>query len=678
MAARKYAWAGFLILVIGAVIYSNSFFAEFSFDTISGVRDNPHVHSLGHVWQNFLENSGEARLRVVSFSSFALNYMIHGDQVFGYHLVNFLIHMINVFLVWWLVRGMLCSPAGEKCLRKDRVPYAGFFAALLFLTHPIQTQAVTYIYQRHASLAALFYLLTAGLYIHGRLRERAGRPYVGFYLAAGLSCVLGMFTKQNVFTLPVMLIVMEAALFQSGSRFYLRRKFWLRAAVIAVFLLIIPALQSFRTIDIISSTTRRLSNDHADVTSMVYFFTQWRVLLKYLQLILVPVGQSLDHAMPLSYSPLHFPTAFAGLIMALFLLTGFLLWTRHRLASLAVFWFFITAAVECSFVPIRHVIFEHRMYLPLAGIAMLFAFWLCSWRSLKKAGAVLAVVICVLGLLTYFRNQDWASRVALWKNVIRNAPLQSRGHDNLAAAYQSRGDRASAMIHYQTALLLDPTNKETWTNIGSIYAAQGHHGMALWYFDQALDISPGYADALNNKGALLLKLGRVEEAEDLFRKAIKQYPGRLEPWMNLAEIYQRRRNDTRAVELYRHVLTMYPANIDALRELAAVLLIAGKNQQAQKTAMRLFHRCSDMSCQLNAAGIAAQAGSFRKVYPLYEQLLKQYPESPEIYREVGKFLGNHEQWDAAISIWQQGQALTEDKRGFDVLIQKARMLQAGQ
>ena len=200
-----------LILVLGSLIYSNTLRAPFVFDDEPFIVYNKNIKDLGNltaIWQ-----AAAVPSRFISFLSFAINYHFNGQEVSSYHLVNIGIHLINALLVYWLMmitlrRGAVPAPfrggPGDPAPTVYNRYLFSACVALLFLTHPIQTQAVTYITQRFTSLATLFYLATICFYASGRIYRK---PI--YYGIAVFSAVLAMFTKEIALTLPITVILYD-------------------------------------------------------------------------------------------------------------------------------------------------------------------------------------------------------------------------------------------------------------------------------------------------------------------------------------------------------------------------------------------------------------------------------------------------------------------------------------
>lgn len=236
----KFFWPAILIL-LGMLIYANSLHGDFHFDDYYFVRDNTAIRDITNI--EAVTHARSVPARAVSFLTFALNYHFHGNDVFGYHVVNLAIHLMASLCVWWLIGLTFKTPR----MVKEGISRHGFLiagaTAFLFLVHPIQTQAVSYISQRFASLAALFYLLSLCAYIKGRLtRHRLNSNR--FFILSLMSALLGMFTKQTVLTLPLTIFLYEFFFLRGAGNAAPKMK-GVYYTVLVLLLLIIPALYHF-------------------------------------------------------------------------------------------------------------------------------------------------------------------------------------------------------------------------------------------------------------------------------------------------------------------------------------------------------------------------------------------------------------------------------------------------
>ncbi len=199
------------ISLLGILIYSNSFSGPFIFDGIPYIKENIALRNLSDIkaiWDFW-------PTRFVAFFTFALNQYFNKLTVFGYHLVNFLIHLGSSVLVCYLARLIFKTPQIKDRKIAEDSKLICLFSALIFLTHPLQTQAVTYIYQRSTCLATFFYLASICLYLRSRLSKKTISIH---YILSLFVALVGMFTKEILFTLPLMIILFEFSLFKTHKK----------------------------------------------------------------------------------------------------------------------------------------------------------------------------------------------------------------------------------------------------------------------------------------------------------------------------------------------------------------------------------------------------------------------------------------------------------------------------
>jgi tetratricopeptide (TPR) repeat protein len=474
-----------LILVVGLVCYSPSFQVPFVFDDFDAVALNRDITG-GRPLLDILLHGGARRIADVTF---AVNYRLHGHQVAGYHLVNLVIHLsasLTFYLLCRAVSAVLPAAddnqlAGTLSVRHF-VPLA---ASLLFVCHPIQTQAVTYIVQRHTSLAVLFYLLALLCYLKGRslLQLSVSRLAVaGWWVGGLLAALLACFTKQIAFSLPLMILMFEVVLFRGRLlKYYL--SMIVLGAVASAGLLLLPVLSGGAVADVLFDLRHALS-ETIYFPRASYLYTQLRVIVTYLRLLLLPVRQNLDYDYPLYHSLADVPVAASLLLHLSLAVAAVYCYCRSRedgdtsccrrqfrLISFGICWFYIALLIESSFIPITDVIMEHRLYLPSAGffVAVAAGMELLSLKFAcrKRYLLVLLTVLCVLlTTATVMRNQLWGDDVAFWEDTARKSPRKGRVLGNLGNAYLNSGRREDALRMNVAAIRLDPTLERAWIRLG--------------------------------------------------------------------------------------------------------------------------------------------------------------------------------------------------------------------
>ncbi|HLF18230.1 MAG TPA: tetratricopeptide repeat protein [Candidatus Omnitrophota bacterium] len=549
-----------VIILLGLLIYSNTLHSPFQFDDKDFIVNNPSIRDLGDI--NVIWHSKGTPARGLSFLTFALNYHFHRLDVFGYHLVNLIIHLINAFLVWWFVALTLGSP---RIVRAQRaVP---LLAALIFLTHPVQTEAVTYISQRFTSLVTMFYLLAMCLYITARRNVGPMRSVAPIYALSALCAIAAMLSKQIALTLPVMILIYEfyfhrrtGACPQAPCEGQGLRRAAQRAApttilatvVFFILVLFIPFLYKFDFARILSIDVMSRSHEGDYLYWLPYLLTQFRVVAHYVKLLFFPAGLNFDYDFPASYGLFQGTTFICFLFLAGLFIVAVKLFRSHRLISFGIIWFFVTLSVESTIITIPHVIFEHRLYLPMVGFAMGIGVLLSpEGRGTKDEGrknvhrlssivlrknAAIAIVI-VYALLTYQRNSVWRDGITLWSDVIQKSPHKSRPYHNRGFHYLEKGEFDKALADFNRTIELSPAYVQAYSNRATAYRALRKPGLALADYNKALELRPDNAQALHNRGLLLASLGRYDQALADYAKTLEIAPNYFLAYYNRGLLY---------------------------------------------------------------------------------------------------------------------------------------------
>jgi len=400
---KKHILSIVFIAVLAFIIYSNTFDASFHFDDTPSIVENYAIHRFDI--KAILSSSSRPVLDI----TFALNYYFGKLDVFGYHLVNLALHIANgillYFILFWTINRI--NPKNPINSRNPinsinpinfRIP---LYASLIFIAHPIQTQAVTYIVSRSSVLATTFYLLTLLLFIKAFDKEsKNDNPPIpplekgdegGFdqkveiknqdslnhklYLGgAFIASCLAMGTKQIAATLPAMILIYDFYFISKGNLKILKGHYKSHLLIFSTLAIVIYL--SF------SGLTQFISFDYAQgvpmpqtepVTSFQYFLTQLHVIPYYIKLLFIPTNLNLDYDWPVTRS-IDFATVLYFLMLTVIVVIALVLFRRAKLVSFGIIWFFVTLSVTSSFIVIYDVIFEHRLYLPSVGFVIVIAF----------------------------------------------------------------------------------------------------------------------------------------------------------------------------------------------------------------------------------------------------------------------------------------------------------------
>jgi tetratricopeptide (TPR) repeat protein len=549
------ALAGMVIL--GVLIYANSFNCSFHFDDEPNFLSQPAIRNFWDfsAWWNIQST------RQLGFGSFALTYHFFGYDVWGWHLFNLLLHLGAALAVWRLTLLLFRTPALQSAHIAAQASSIALAAGFLFVAHPLATQSVTYIVQRLAAQTALFYLLSLVLYLEARLIGLR-KPVAWFWLAGSVLAGVGaIFTKENAYTLPLAVLLLEIYLFQADQigKILKKRAFLVVfSALLLVFLLFFYKNYHNLTYTLSLDTGKKIN-------AYNYLMTQFGVVWQYIRLLFVPVGQNLDHSVPLAES-LFAPRTFISFIgLALLFGWGLFLFNRNRLLSFGIIWFFLTLSIESSIVPIADLMFEHRTYLPSYG----FFLALCAGiiyplyrRSPTTASIFLYGLVGTYAVLTFARNQVWKNDETLWSDVISKAPAP-RAYTNRGLYYLHQKESEKARLDFEQALKLNATYSEALLGLAKVYEANGELAKAVEKCTSLIEKNPDFVNAYALRGDAYFKLGlfdrALEDSDQVIRRAPADFLGRLS--RTAALIGLQRYED--AVAASARALEMNPDNPDA-------------------------------------------------------------------------------------------------------------------
>jgi protein O-mannosyl-transferase len=614
-----------LIIILGVTVYSNSFHCSFQLDDI--YNENPVYHSIDNPKALWEFNPR----RFISNYTLALNYHFNKQDVYGYHLVNLIIHLGVSLTVFWLVILILSTPVMEKEKISRYKELAALFCGLLFVSHPIQTQAVTYIVQRMASLAALFYLVSLSCYLKARLIKDKNTMRLWFAGSAAAG-IMGFLTKETVFTLPFALLLFEYSFFHPKINL---RALITRKTLYYIFppVLIVIAIAFLLSLDQKSLFGPVISARMQDppLTSWIYLLTEFRVIATYLRLLIIPVHQNVDYDFPASRSFFEPATFLSFFLLAGILVFAFWLFSRKRLISVGIFWFFLTLSVESSIKPIQDVIFEHRLYLPMFGfcLAAVCVFHTFLWERSTKAAAILFLaLISINSYLTYQRNTVWENEFTLWSDTVKKSPNKARPHNNLGIYYQLHGKIEEAKTEYLKTLNIEPKNIDALNDLGNILSEEGNTTEAKSLFQRAMSLDSKYSVTHDNLGNLLLKEGNIQEAKAQFNRAIEAEPDNIIGYINLGNACIIEGNFEEARKQFDRVLRIDPTNSTAYYNLGYLLFQQKKMEEARQQFLLAVHYDSGDVQSMNYIGnIFFEQGKIADAVQWYERVLRIDPQN---------------------------------------------------
>jgi len=579
---RFRCWAAVLVpLVLTIVAYQPSMRGPFVFDGVGEIVRNNGLRTLWPPWVPMF-TGGQLPQRPLPYFSFALNRAACGIEPFGWHLVNVAIHLGNGLLAWYVVREVLARTAPDNGTASGRHAAAIAWAtSMLWLVHPLCTQAVSYIYQRIELLAATSILASLACHL------RAGRSSwpTAWRCGSVTACAGGMLCKESAAAGPLVLLLVA----------------WLTGPRPAGWRSLVATLRSAApywcalavtwlvTAGVVLVQRERVGEfARPKWTPLEYALQQPRVILRYLQLAVWPAGQCIDYG----WLPVPWPRTLPGWIVLGGLVAAFFrsVASAPRLA-IAIGSFLILLGPTSSVLPVIDLCVEHRMYLPLLPLVAIV--WTAADAAVRRRwpGSVAAippaVVACglVLAAVTYARNDVWSSGERLWEDAVEKATDNPRAAVNLAGALLHEGRFAAAAAVAAKGLAIEPAPTGAMRASLLTWLARGRSGAGdasaevLPLLDAAIAAAPRHAEAHFERGSLLMESDPIE-AERCFARAITFDPGHANACNNLAGLLVNKDRPA-AIDLMHRAVAAEPSRVRFWLNLARLLALDGRAAEAE-------------------------------------------------------------------------------------------------
>lgn len=497
-------------------IYSPGVDAGFFLDDTSSIRDQAVMMS-----DDPSSISRRFPMRAVGYYTFWMNYQWFGEDPAAFRLVNIAIHWLMSATVFVFCYRLLSTTSSHS--RAATLWIAGF-AALLFLCHPLQTGAITYIVQRIASLAGLFFMVALVAWLFLRSTKRGSLIKALWALVFIGSTALALNTKQNAFTLFPVILLLEV--------FVLRGVSWKQLFVGALVGVVVIVLAAFVAPELIAQLDAK-TRDAPLISRWDYFSHQWVVLLVYLKKMIWPAPLMLEYGYEIGSFSLTWRIV-AGLCHLIIIGWALRISRHFPLIAFGIGFFYITHSVESGLIPIRDLAFEHRNYLPIVGLCLALASalgWLVhKWPSHKNYMVVGYVgLVLALSLVTRDRNVLWSTPEEFLRHDVTHSGESPRALHNLASWYQNDGQYDKALI-VMRSLIKANNGSLSLTHTTTYLAVLLNVGL----FDEVLDLSEKLLAAAGNNyeraivlrymGTAFTGIADDEAAVDSFDEARRTLP----------------------------------------------------------------------------------------------------------------------------------------------------------
>jgi protein O-mannosyl-transferase len=639
-----------LYLLWALAIYAPSLNGPFIFDDYHVLQPR----TLGE----FLEYFPYSLRRILPHLSLYGNYAVGGQEPLGYHLVSLLLHVlcalaVAVLLVQVQVLWPGRGPAAERPAtgaRRRYWPLAGL-GGLLFLVHPLATQSVSYMAQRYTVVAGAGVLWCLALWLLARRRQAEGQPTAWLWSGACLLAVASFLSKEFTFCLPGLLIVADLLLAQPGITWRRRLMPYLPVMVLwgLTAILYLPGFNppaQFTPLD--HSGMEGVLPDWGmgtDFNRLRYFATELDLVHRiYLRLLILPLGQSLDHYWVIRHSLLE-TAPLVGLVMLVTAL-GLAAWSWRRwpLVSLAILFFYLTLAPTSTIIPNNEPVAEHRTYLALLALPLLLLQW-ANRRSWRMILAATLPWLLAASVLTVQRNRLWASEEAIWRAATEASPGRSRPWLQLGDVYykSTAPDRLlQAAVNYAEFLHRNQTFPPAFLRLGVTLGELGRFADARDTLTQGLRLAPGDYDLNLAMIRLEQQAGKPAAALAHARLWLSRQPDSLEALQVQGDCARQQGDYELAITSYRRVTQRRPQAVEAWLGLAQTQAEAGQMPAALATLQELRQKVPQAAPRaLYERGLLyAHSGDDAAAVREYQAGLALAPRLPHLHLALAQVLAH--------------------------------------
>jgi protein O-mannosyl-transferase len=651
-------WGALLLFALAFGAYANTLGHGFVHDDASLITQNAVVRDLQ--WGSILSYGGYRPVRTLTY---AFNYALGGENPFGFHLFNTILHAVNTVLVFLL-------------LTRWRLPlFAAGVAALFFAVHPVQTAAVAYISGRKDILATTFILL--GCLAYTSFREKKSK---GLAVVALLLFVLSILSKEVGVVFPVLVLLAETLILRgrvkapggSGESVLKGLIAGLRLApVFFTASVLLLAAGAYYAIFVLEAS--RMTGVWGG-TLVAHYGTSFKLFFHYVKLVLFPhplIADYTGQVFRISRGFTEPATMASVLFFGGYLYLALRMVRRNPVVAFGMLWFLVALLPVLQIIPFHELAADHFLYLPLFGAVIVAgegAGWLMRNWNLTAAWVSVAVVALVFTGRTLDRNRDWKDEVTLWTETFRVAPGSYRANHNLGMFYTQKGEVDRAILHTRRSLELEPDREQSWSNLGAMYrlrateareaknwkSAEALNVEAIGYLERAVRMRSDDIWAWANLGQVYRDLGLVAEgrgdvgkALEYREKAVSQYHeairiGSDNPFFNLVyfelgKVYMDGGKYDQAIVHLKKAAEGFPTRPDILFAIAS----SHFNLRQYRDSIPYLQRVVQQSprSSVNVWGMLAKSheelGDHRAAIETYEQALNRYPQSVEVHYNLG-------------------------------------------
>ncbi len=493
LSEKLYKYRNFVFVLSSVVIlifYISFLFAPFYFDDFYNIVYNPDLTSITSAFKCRLGG-----FRPLAYVWFYFDKKIFGLKPFYFRLENVVLHIFNFILVFNVFR-KLTANVDEK-----RAFLLSFFASLLWGLNPVNSQSVAYIVQRMNEVATFFTLL--GFLFYLVFFETGRKRYLWGFL---FSLIAGMgFKETGILLIPLCLL--HFMFFKSFKKGLIGFVVFLFSGFFAVFF--IPWFDNILPVEYLLGSP--VNEKH--FTLIEKFLTSFKVILDYVIVYIFPVFKNIHlyYDFSIEKSVFSISVLIPMLIIALFLISGIMMYKRDRLISFLLFAFLLLLFPENSFLPLD-IAYQHRMYLPSVFFSLFLTIVVFNFLKEERIVDVFfGLLFAFIALNLVIRGVVFSIPEKFYANELKHAEKNEKIYVNASKNLLDSGNFEEAYYYLEKGLKLFPNDSMLAMNMGLFFAKTGDIDRAIYWYKRAENKdNPFLNEAYWSLAVLYLKKGDVE------------------------------------------------------------------------------------------------------------------------------------------------------------------------
>jgi len=514
-----------LIVLVGMIAYHNCLPNEMFWDDDDFIHNNRFIKDF-HYWPLWFSQNMVAGSYLVSnywrpllLAIFAVEWQWWQNWVYGWHVVTIAVHILAAVTLYFLLNRLLLDSRFRGNDKKNSNLLA-LLTALIFVAHPVHNEAVVYVNSMGDSLAT--FMLLSSLLCYTRFRQ-SQKPAWGSrsYWAAVLLFPLAILSKETGFVLVGLLPLTDFLLLSKAKSFWKRVGQVAGAAWPFILLAIIYIILRATVLNFSNSFNFYNTNNAFTTHPSIRLMTFFKVMVQYTGFLFFPYQLRVERAFAWAQSLMEWDVLLGGLLVGLMIASAFKYWKTKPWLSFGIGWFFLAIAPTSNvLVPINSVIYEHFLYMPMIGIALIVVHLCLDWAEEHHATPTLlkifAMIILIFCAVNIHRNLDWRTSIGFYEQLVTYRPDDYRVINNLGMEYANNGIHDKAEMNYLKAIALDPQNPVAYHNIAGIYRDTSRIQLALDNFHKAIKLNPNFIFSYRSLADLNWRIGQYQEcAQDL-------------------------------------------------------------------------------------------------------------------------------------------------------------------